>query len=291
MSNDVIQNQWDDASETWCDFVRRGKDYYREYMNGPVLVSMMGDVTGKTVLDVGCGEGCFARYFAKRGAVVTGIDVSASLVALAVTEEEANALGITYVHADAADLSMLASNSYDLAFCFMALMDIQDYEGAIAEVSRVLNANGRFVIVITHPCFTVPRMKGSTAPRYPSSWETRVRDDGATEFLHCVVDNYFTRRRFAFTWTSPRLVKNFRSTSFHRTLSDYINTLTKHGLHLTRIEEPRPLAEGVKVYPTLARYSRVPQSLVIEATKCCTSFNIGRRTIGVVDVNEKACRV
>lgn len=189
----MIKSQWDEASETWCDFVRCGKDYYRKYMNGPALVSMMGDVTGKTVLDVGCGEGYFARYFAKHDAVVTGVDVSASLVALAVAEEEVNVLGIRYLHADATDLSMLASNSYDLAFCFMALMDIQDYEGTIVEVSRVLTANGRFVIVITHPCFTVPRMNGSKTPRYPSSWETRVRDNGITEFLHCVVDNYFTR--------------------------------------------------------------------------------------------------
>lgn len=267
MGNDIIQNQWDAAAETWCDFVRGGKDFYREYMNGPALVSVIGDVAGKTVLDVGCGEGYFARCFALRGAVVTGIDVSVALLALAVAEESDNPRGITYLHADATDLSGLASNSHDLAFCFMALMDIRDYEGTVAEVSRVLRVNGRFVIVIPHPCFTVPRRSRGNASRYPSAWETRVREDGTTEYLHCVVDHYFTRRRFEFTWASPRLSTRFSSTSFHRTLSDYVNAFTTHGLHVTRIEEPRPLAEGVTIHPPLAKHDRVPQAIVIETTK------------------------
>jgi SAM-dependent methyltransferase len=227
MGDDIIQNQWDDAAETWCDFVRGGKDFYREHMNGPALVSVMGDVAGKTVLDVGCGEGYFARCFAERGAVVTGIDVSVALLALAVAEESDNPRGITYLHADAADLSGLASNSHDLAFCFMALMDIRDYEGTVAEVSRVLRVNGRFVVVIPHPCFTVPRRSRGNASRYPSAWETRVRD----------------------------------------TLSDYVNAFTTHGLHVTRIEEPRPLAEGVTIHPPLVKHDRVPQAIVIETTK------------------------
>ncbi len=45
--------------------------------------SLLGDVAGKQILDVGCGSGIYAVYFAKRGAEVTGVDFSASMLTLA----------------------------------------------------------------------------------------------------------------------------------------------------------------------------------------------------------------
>jgi 2-polyprenyl-3-methyl-5-hydroxy-6-metoxy-1,4-benzoquinol methylase len=48
---------------------------------------MMGDVKGKTVLDLGCGEGYYSRVFAELGAQVTGIDFSEEIVNAAIEEE------------------------------------------------------------------------------------------------------------------------------------------------------------------------------------------------------------
>ena len=48
--------RWNDAAESWVEFVRSGKNYYSEYLNGPALKRMIGDVEGKTVLDIGCGR-------------------------------------------------------------------------------------------------------------------------------------------------------------------------------------------------------------------------------------------
>jgi 2-polyprenyl-3-methyl-5-hydroxy-6-metoxy-1,4-benzoquinol methylase len=53
-----------------------GKNYYSEYLNGPALKRMIGNVEAKKVLDMGCGERRFSRFFAKAGAEVTGIDLS-----------------------------------------------------------------------------------------------------------------------------------------------------------------------------------------------------------------------
>jgi len=127
MESELVKRQWDEAAKTWVKFVREGKDYYREYLNGPALKRMMGEVEGKMVLDIACGEGYFSRYFAKVGAKVTGIDISSSLVNQAMKEEKTHPLGIKFFEADAANLSMLKSDSFDLAFCFMALMDIENY--------------------------------------------------------------------------------------------------------------------------------------------------------------------
>jgi ubiquinone/menaquinone biosynthesis C-methylase UbiE len=172
---------WDRGARSWVKFIRSGKNYYSEYLNGPALKLMVGDVEGKTVLDVSCGEGCFARFFAKAGAEVTGIDLSDAMIKAAVEEEERHPLGVKYFVADAADLSMLKSDSFDVAFCFMALLDIRDYAGAISEASRVLKTGGRFVVLMEHPCFTLFRVLDG---KIVSGWETRLREDGSKEYLH-----------------------------------------------------------------------------------------------------------
>jgi len=114
-SDEVIKRQWDVASKSWVAFVRSGKDYYSEYSNGPALKRLMGNVKGKKVLDLGCGEGRFARFFANAGAKVTGIDISEGLIKAALEEENRHPLGIEYLVSDAANLDMFDSESFDVA--------------------------------------------------------------------------------------------------------------------------------------------------------------------------------
>mgnify|MGYP001047059857 CR=1 FL=1 len=78
--SDTIKQQWDEAVKSWIVFVRSGKDYHREYLNGPALVRMVGSVERRKVFDIACGEGYFARLFAKSGAEVTAIDISEAMI-------------------------------------------------------------------------------------------------------------------------------------------------------------------------------------------------------------------
>jgi 2-polyprenyl-3-methyl-5-hydroxy-6-metoxy-1,4-benzoquinol methylase len=94
MSGDEERRQWDEAAKSWVGFVRSGKNYYSEYLNGPALKRTLGDVKGRRVLDIGCGEGCFSRFYAKAGAEVTGIDISEALIEAALEEERRHPLGV-----------------------------------------------------------------------------------------------------------------------------------------------------------------------------------------------------
>jgi len=262
---DVIKQrkQWNDAAKTWVDFVRSGKNYYAEYLNGPALKRMVGSVEGKRVLDIGCGEGCFSRFFAKAGAEVIGIDLSERLIEAAMEEEGRHRLGVKYYVADAANLNMLDSEVFDIVYCHMALDDIADYEGAIAEVSRVLKMGGRFIVVMEHPCFSTRSLDGKII----GGWETCLREDGSKEHLYYRIEDYFRRHSYTCEWKHDRLASSFVTTGFHRTLSDYVNALAKHGLVITRLDEPNPLEKGVRVHPPMRKHYRVPQSLIIEAAK------------------------
>lgn len=257
------RRQWNKAAMSWVQFVRSGMNYYAEYLNGPALKEAVGNVRGKRVLDIGCGEGCFSRFFASVGADVTGVDLSEAMIEAATEEEERHHLGIKYYVADAADLHMLGSGTFDIAYCHMALDDIADYEGTISEASRVLKAGGRFVILMEHPCFDTRSLKGKMV----GGWKTRPRKDGSVEHLYYRVEDYFQRHNYTVEWNMKRLTSSFVTTSFHRTLSDYVNALTKNGFVITKLNEPKPLEEGAKVYPGIGKHHRIPFSLVIDATK------------------------
>ena len=75
---------------------------FREHVEQHTLFELLGDVRGKTVLDMACGEGFYTRLLKRAGASeVTGVDISAGMIQLA-EEERRQPLGCRYVQADVA---------------------------------------------------------------------------------------------------------------------------------------------------------------------------------------------
>jgi hypothetical protein len=64
-----------------------------------------------------------------------------------------------------------------------------------------------------------------------------------------------------------RLLKSFETTSFHRTLTDYSNTLHKHGFLIRRLVEPKPTEKGAKRFPILKQIFLRPHSIIIETIR------------------------
>ena len=264
--NDRILEEWDNASESWAEFVRGGKDYYRDEMNNPAAFKIIGNVRGKHVLDISCGEGYNTRILAKRGAKVVGIDFSEKMIKLARQAEKSEKLGINYNVSNAADLKEFEKEQFDVVTCLMALMDIERYEDAISEVARVLRKNGRFVFSITHPCFECGVTEdGETLAEWKYEKETDNPLDRRAS--HLEVRNYFCVAKCEINWNMKRLIKPFKTTSFHRTLTDYFQALHKSGLLITRLVEPKPTSKGMSKHPPLKNQTRIPHSVIIEAMK------------------------
>lgn len=243
---DRVMKQWDEAAESWVDFVREGKDYYRDELNNPATFRLIGNVDDKLVLDLACGEGYCARILAGKGAKVVGVDFSEKLVRLARIEEAREKLGIDYYISDAANLSKFPNSCFDLVTCFMALQDIEDYKGAVSEVARVLKSRGRFVFTIPHPCFELMSCQGN-----------RIMAN----------ERYFGAVEDHIQWKMERLLKPFETTSFHRTLNDYFDVLHRNRFLVRRLVEPRPTKRGIKKHPPLKEVLLRPHSVVVEAVK------------------------
>ncbi len=105
------------------------------------------------MLDAGCGEGYNGRVLARRGARVTGIDISERMIELARAEERREPLGIRYERASYADFGAIPDASFDAVVSFMALMDGPRFDLAMRESFRVLRRGGMLAFSITHPCF------------------------------------------------------------------------------------------------------------------------------------------
>ena len=186
---DSIRKEWNDAAESWMDFVRKGKDYYREGLNNPAAFELIGDIAGLTVLDLACGEGYNTRILAGKSAKVTGIDFSEKMIEFAKQEEEKEKLGICYKVMNATDLHEFSNNHFDLVTCFMSLQDIKNYKSAISEVARVLRNQGRFVFSLPHPCFETIIVNGKRT--------------SATK-------RYFGAAKYTVQWKMERLAKRAR---------------------------------------------------------------------------------
>ncbi len=76
---------------------------------------------------------------------------------------------------------------------------------------------------------------------------------------------YFGAVKYPVQWKMERLVKPFRTTSFHRTLTDYFDALYKSKLFVSRLVEPRPTQKGLLKYPPLREVLVIPQSIIIES--------------------------
>ncbi len=120
------------------------------------LLDLLGDLRGRAICDLACGQGIVSRQLARRGACVTGIDISERLLEIARGEEAELPLGIAYIQDDAHTLAAVPDASFDAVACNLALMDIPDLDAVMAAVWRVLRPGGAFVFSIAHPCIVPP---------------------------------------------------------------------------------------------------------------------------------------
>ncbi len=109
---------------------------------------LVGDVSGRRVLDAGCGPGAHAAVLADRGATVTGIDASSELLSIATAR-----LGdrVTLVPGDLSDPLPFEDDSFDVVLASLVLHYLRDWEPTLAEFHRVLVPDGRLVISTHHP--------------------------------------------------------------------------------------------------------------------------------------------
>lgn len=113
----------------------------------PSVMRLAGDVRGLRALDAGCGPGRHSEQLIRRGARVTGIDVSDEMVALA--RRRCGGRG-EFRRADFTR-ARFAAESFDLIVASLCLMYARDPRPAFRNFARWLAPEGRLIFSLYHP--------------------------------------------------------------------------------------------------------------------------------------------
>jgi SAM-dependent methyltransferase len=118
------------------------------YYERPAIMALAGEVAGRRILDAGCGSGSLAAALRDRGAIMTGVDRSTGLLALARAR-----LGPD-VPLHAADLGAplpFPEAAFDGVVASLVLHYLRDWAATLRELRRVLRPGGRLIISTHHP--------------------------------------------------------------------------------------------------------------------------------------------
>jgi SAM-dependent methyltransferase len=193
-----------DADFLWCPEGLREADAH-----------LLGDVTGRRVLEIGCGSAPCARWLRRAGADVVALDLSAGMLSRAAELNRATGLAVPLLQADAGALP-LGNRTFDVACsAFGGLPFVTDVAAVFTEVARVLRPGGRFVASVNHPM------------RWP------FPDSPDPADLQ-VVSSYFDRAPYVETDGAGRTVY----VEHHRTVGDWVRAVVGSGLVLDDLLEP-----------------------------------------------------
>lgn len=247
ISTEEAINRWDRFADAYSSMHGEQGDLNKEVLLTPTLLSLIGCVKDKRLLDAGCGEGYLSRILADRGAEITAVDYSPRMIEIA-KERTPEELLINYQRGNCEDLHFLNNNSFDIIVSNMVFHDLANYKKAFKEMFRLLVKEGLFIFSILHPCFITPE----------SGWE-RTKSG---QKLHWNVDKYFYEGTYEQNYGEEE--KMFL---FHRTLTSYINILLKTGFTIESVIEPKPSYEMLKKYPSYAEDYRCADFIVFKLKK------------------------
>lgn len=226
-----LAEAWEKHARDWITWVRKpGHDSFDRYHRDQFLPLL--PPPGRRTLDVGCGEGRLTRHLASLGHRITGIDASPTLVAAARELSPDLELHV----ANAASLPF-EDASFDQAVSFMCLHDVDDLDGAVREIARVLAPGATLCLAVVHPL--------NSAGRFEKNGRFVIRG------------SYLESFRYSDRVERDGLTMTFES--LHRPMGAYVESLASAGFVLDALREPVTVGH--------ASWQRLPLFLHLRARK------------------------
>ncbi len=234
-SRPVALDAYDSMAEAYAAAIEENPR--STYYERPALMGLLPDVSGRRVLDAGCGPGVMMEWLLTQGARVVGVDVSANMLKLA--EQRVGDAAVLHVADLEEPMPFLADSSFDVILSSGTLGYVRDWLALFREFSRVLKPGGCVVFSVGHPC---------------------------SEYTLNETDDYFSTELREYTWRglgAPIVVPCYR-----RPLSNMTDPIIRAGFSIERVIEPVPTEEFAEVEPEeYAQLMRRPRVLCVRVRK------------------------
>ncbi len=218
-------------------------DSPNETLEKPVLLELLGSLSGKRILDLGCGDAAIGSEALQQGCVAyVGIEGSHNMVALA----HQNLAG-TRGQVIQADLEtwQVSGEAFDLVISRLVFHYLAGLDSVLIKAHQALVSSGRIVFSVEHPVIT-------SSDR---AWQGQgLRQDW-------IVDNYFESGKRVTQWLGGQVIK------VHRTLEDYYLALQRAGFVVESLRESRPQRVRFSSEETYRRRMRIPLFLFLAGRK------------------------
>lgn len=207
---------------------------YNVYYERPGVLSLLPELKGLDVLDVGCGPGWYAEYLVGQGASVTAVDLNKDFVSLARERVGGKA---SVLQADIAEpLTFARDHAYDLIVAPLVMHYLKDWQSTLKEFHRVLKPEGVLVFSTHHPFMDFT--------------------------LYEEVENYFEIMHIVDEWEIGTM------RFYRRPLTRISEDLDASGFVVERLLEPLPTEAFRKVHPEgFEKLSKNPWFLIVRARK------------------------
>ena len=152
--------KFSELAEKWWD---KSGDFKPLHVINPLRANYIAskvDLTGKKILDVGCGGGILAEALSDAGAIVTGIDAAGPGIEIAKLHAQDNNKSINYMESTAEDLLNSSEEKFDIVTCLEVLEHVPDPELLVRTCINLLKSEGDLFL--------------STINKNPRSWITAI---------------------------------------------------------------------------------------------------------------------
>jgi SAM-dependent methyltransferase len=228
-SSDAARNRayWDRTSDEYqqrnAAFIGRAEPRWGMWQLPESELQVLGDVSGKDVLELGCGAAQWAILLAQRGARMVGLDNSARQLEHARELMAAAGLDFPLVLSGAEQVP-LPDGGFDVVFCDHGAMTFADPYRTVPEVARLLRPGGLFAFSHSTPlayvCFSAES----------DTWERRL------------VGDYFGMHRFEYAGDEP--------VEFNLPYGEWIRLFRESGFRVESLLEIRPPEGAESTYRT-----------------------------------------
>ncbi len=227
--------------------MRDNKAGLNEVLEQPCMLSLLPEVKGALILDLGCGAGELCRRLAALDArQVTGVDISANMIELARKDIPE---GVTYLNQAMEDVEF-SPETFDLVVSSLAFHYIEDLQALFQKIYRWLKPSGILLFSNEHPVATCSQ-------GFHHGWIK----DASGNAICWPVDCYHQEGKRESHWFVEGVIK------YHRTVSTIINTLINNGFTIKAVCEPVASEEDEKLWPVLKEARRRPPFLIVKAVK------------------------